>query len=143
LDRLFATACGNNSESGNVLYIEVFVDILQLHYAIIVKGIKGITFKELFFCKICLPSFSMHGIWLYCCYRELLQSFRDSIILRSTIQLDNYLSLFFSYLFFFILSCFIPLPDHSIKSPVSDPITVCFFFLLFGTLASEVEKCVC
>jgi hypothetical protein len=31
MDRLFATACGNNSESGNVMYIEVFVDILQVH----------------------------------------------------------------------------------------------------------------
>jgi hypothetical protein len=39
MDRLFAAACRNDSESGNVMYIEVFVDILQMHYAIIVKGI--------------------------------------------------------------------------------------------------------
>jgi hypothetical protein len=63
MDRLFVTACGNNSESANVIYIEVFVDILQVHYAIIVKGIKGITSKKLFFVKsLChLPQCTVYG----------------------------------------------------------------------------------
>ena len=130
MDRLFATACGNDSECGNVMYIEVLLDILQVHYAIIVKGIKGITSKRIsFWKKNSLPCSSMHGVWFYYCYREWLQSLRDSIILRSTIQLDKYIFPFLSY--FFILFRFLSLSDHSIKSPVLDLIIVCFFIWHF------------
>jgi hypothetical protein len=95
------------------MYIEGFIDISQARYATAVKGIKGITFKRIKFyntvCGVSQCNFYQYII----CYRKLLRSFRDSVILRSIMQLDNFRFIFLSYFRYFI-----SLQGRSMKSPV-------------------------